>query len=76
MDFEARMYTGVGISASFMRWPEHLPPADQAVATFQPEPAVGVQIAPDLPSGDYSLVVRAAWDGPIEVFYALSLAVE
>jgi hypothetical protein len=73
---EARMYAGTAISASFMQWPEHLPRAHQAVAMFHPEPAVRFQIAPDLPSGDYSLVVRAAWDGPIEVFYALSLAVE
>jgi hypothetical protein len=73
---EARVYSEAGISGSFMRWPEDLPPANQAVATFEIEPATKFEIDPQLASGNYSLVVRAIWEGPIEVFYALGLAVE
>ena len=44
------MYSGTGISASFMQWPEHMPRADQAIATFQPEPAATFRTDVDLPS--------------------------
>lgn len=70
------MYSVVGISASFMQWPEHMPRADQAIATFQPEPAATFRIDVELPSGIYSLVVYATWEQPVAVFYALSFTVE
>ncbi|HBD82827.1 MAG TPA: hypothetical protein DC056_02330, partial [Dehalococcoidia bacterium] len=73
---EARMYSGAGISASFMQWPEHMPRADQAIATFQPEPAPTFRTDVDLPSGIYSLVVYATLEQPVGVFYALSFTVE
>jgi hypothetical protein len=73
---EARVYSGEGISGSFMRWPEDLPPAYQAVTIFEIEPDTEFEIDLPLASGNYSLVVKATWEGPIEVFYALGLAVE
>jgi hypothetical protein len=73
---EARIYSGADVSGSFMRWPEDLPPANQALETFQIEPGTNFEIEPRLESGNYSLVVRATWEGSIEVFYALGLTVE
>jgi hypothetical protein len=73
---EARVYSETGVSGSFMRWPEDLPPANQVVTILEIEPAINFEIDPPTAPGDYSLVVRATWEGPIEVFYALGLTVE
>ena len=70
------MDSGAGISASFMQWREYMSRADQASATFQPEPALTFRTAVDLPSGIYSLGVYATWEQPVGVFYALSFTVE
>jgi heat shock protein HslJ len=73
---EARLYPGAGVSASFFRWPEELPTEIAPLELYQPGPASDFQISPQVPPGAYSLVVRAAWGGDIEVFYALSLGLD
>lgn len=73
---EVRLYPGAGVSASFFRWPEELPTGISPLEHYQPGPASDFQIVPQAPPGAYSLVVRAAWDKDVEVFYALSLGLE
>ena len=75
-EVEARLYPGVGVSASFMRWPEELPTNVEAVDVWRFEPGAPVEILPQAPAGPYSLVVRAAWGEDVEVYYALSLTLE
>jgi heat shock protein HslJ len=73
---EARLYPGAGVSASFFRWPEDLPPGIAPLEQYQPGPTSDFQIVPQSPPGAYSLVVRATWGEGVEVFYALSLGLE
>jgi heat shock protein HslJ len=73
---DVRLYPGGGVSASFFRWPEELPTGIAPLEQYQPGPAASFQILPQAPPGVYSLVVRAAWEEDIEVFYALSLGLE
>jgi hypothetical protein len=34
------------------------------------------EILPGIPKGEYSMVIRAVWEGDIEVFYDLSFRLE
>ena len=40
--------------------------------TLQPAPSLTFEYLPRIVPGEYSLVVRAIWEGPIDVFYAIS----
>jgi hypothetical protein len=73
---ELRLYPSTGVSGSFMMWPEDLPGAPEPVESAILEPDLVVSHAFDSGPGDDSLVVRATWDGPVEVFYAVSLGLE
>ena len=75
---EVRLYPAAGVYGSFFRWPEDLPSGEERVDAFVPPASTfyGFQYLPEVPSGAYSLVVRAAWAGPVEVFYAISLTLE
>ena len=73
---ELRLYSGAGISASFGKWPEELFTDQGPVDTLQPTPSLSFQYLPQQPPGEYSLLVRATWDGPVNVFYATSLKLE
>ena len=44
--------------------------------TLQPTPSLALHYLPQQPPGEYSMVVRAAWDGPIDVFYAISFRLQ
>ena len=70
---ELRLYSGAGIYGSFGKWPEELfSPDEGPVDALQPTPSLAFQYLPQQSPGEYSLVVRATWDGPIDVFYATS----
>ena len=73
---ELRLYPKPGLSGSFMRWPEDLPGGPQPVESADVEPALDVSHTFESEPGDYSLVIRATWEGPVEVFYAVSLRLE
>ena len=73
---DVRLYSGAGISGSFGKWPEELSTGIKSVDSLQPTPSLTFQYLPQQPAGEYSLVVRATWDGPIDVFFALSLRLE
>jgi len=68
----ARVYTGTGVSASFLRWPEELPGGAEPVAVFDEITGQRLEIESPLSRGEYSVVIRATWKGEIEVFYAFS----
>ena len=73
---DIRLYPGAGISGYFFKWPEELPPAIAPVDRLRPAPSPTFQYLPQQPPGAYSLVVRATWDGPIDVFYAIGFTLE
>ena len=73
---DIRLYPGAGVSGYFFMWPEELPPAIAPVDRLQPAPSPTFQYVPQQPPGEYSLVVRATWEGPIDVFYAIGLTLE
>jgi heat shock protein HslJ len=73
---EVRLYPQAGLSASFFRWPEELPTGVEPVEQLQPGPTASFQYLPQVPPGDYSVVVRATWDQNVELFYALSIRLE
>ena len=76
LTLDVRLYSGAGISGSFGKWPEELLTGVEPVESLQPTPSLTFQYLAQQPPGDYSLVVRATWDGPIEVFYAISLRLQ
>jgi hypothetical protein len=71
----ARVYAELDVSASFFRWPEELPGGTGPVAVFDEIAGQSLEIQSSLPKGEYSVVVRATWDGDIEVFYAFSFRI-
>jgi heat shock protein HslJ len=71
----ARVYAGTGLSASFFRWPEELPGGAQPVVVLDDFAGQSFELEPQLASGEYSVVIQAAWDGDIEVFYAFSFRI-
>jgi hypothetical protein len=75
-EVEVRLYSSAGVAGSWMRWPEELPTGHTPVDQFVPEPGVEVRYPlyarGDVPPGAYSLVVRAAWEDEVEVWYAIS----
>ena len=73
---DIRVYPGDGVSGYFFKWPEELPPSIAPVDRLQPAVATTFQYVPQQPPGEYSLVVRATWDGPVVVFYAIGFTVE
>lgn len=73
---EARLYTGAGKYAMFSNWPESLPGGAMPVAIPQPPLSSAFQAVPPVGPGEYSLVVRASWEGPVDVFYAAGFKVE
>jgi heat shock protein HslJ len=73
---EVRIYPGTGISASFFMWPEDLPTGAEPVARFEQVPGPDFSFTPQIPPGEYSVVIRAVWEGGVEVFYAFSLTTE
>ena len=73
---EARIYPGAGVSAYFFRWPEDLPTGVEPVAKFERLADPEYEIAPKIPTGAYSMVIRATWQGDAEVFYALGFSLE
>ncbi len=76
MAVDVRLYHGGGVEGSFLRWPEELPGGETPVETLRPTPSRAFQFSPEATSGEYSLVVRATWDGPVDVFYAMGLRLE
>ena len=76
MTVEVRLYPEAGISGSFGHWPEQLPRGREPVDRFKPTPSLTFQYLPQVPTGEYSIVVRATWEGPIDVFYAMSLRLQ
>ena len=75
-EIEVRLYPGVGLSATFMRWPEDLPMQAEAVDRFYLQPDMPFQYVPQAPAGLYSLVARISWGEDVVVYYALSLSLE
>ena len=73
---DVRLYAGAGISGYFFTWPEELPGGSEPLHKFEPAPSLSFRYLPAVPPGDYSLVVRATWEGPIDVFYAISFRLE
>jgi hypothetical protein len=73
---DVRLYPGAGVSASFLRWPEELPTGVEPVDRHTPDPGPDFQYIPAVAPGEYSLVIRIAWEGDVDVFYALSFALE
>lgn len=73
---ELRLYPGAGVAGWFFHWPEQLSPGNEPIDTLSPLPSLTLEYLPDVPSGEYSLVVRAVWKGPVEVFFAISLILE
>ena len=73
---ELRLYSGAGIYGSFHKWPEELFTDAGPVDSLQPTPSLAFLYLPQQPPGEYSLVVRATWDGPIDVFYATSFRLQ
>jgi len=71
----ARVYAGTGVSASFFRWPEELPGGAEPVAMLDVVAVQSLRFEPKLTPDEYSVVIQAAWDGDIEVFYAFSLRI-
>ncbi len=76
MTLDVRLYRGARVSGSFLKWPEELPTGEEPVETLRPTPSRVFQFSPEATSGEYSLVVRATWDGPVDVFYAMGLRLE
>lgn len=70
-----RIYSGTGVSASFFRWPEELPGSTEPVAVFAVT-GPGYEIHPQMPPGEYSMVIRAVWKGAIEIFYAFGFRID
>ena len=73
---DVRLYAGAGISGYFFKWPEELPGGSGPVDKFEPAQSSSFQYLPVVSPGEYSLVVRATWEGPIDVFYAISFILE
>ncbi len=75
---EIRLYAAAGVYGSFLRWPEDLQSGEEPVDAFEPLASTfyGFQFLPLAPPGGYSLVVRVAWEGPVVVFFAISLTLE
>jgi len=73
---ELRLYPERGLSASFFRWPEELPPGVEPVDGTRPEPGYVFNYQPDVSPGEYSAVVRVTRDGVFDFFYAVNLTVE
>jgi heat shock protein HslJ len=73
---EVRIYPGTGVSASFFRWPEDLPTGVEPVAQFEQVAGPLFQIATQIPPGEYSVVIRAMWQGGVEAFFALGFSLE
>ena len=73
---EVRIYPGSGASASFFMWPEELPTGAEPIARFEPVAGPDYEIVPQIPRGEYSMVIRAIWAGGAEVFYALGFNLE
>ena len=73
---EVRLYPGAGVSGWFFRWPEEQPTAIEPVDRFEPTPSLAFSYLPQASPGEYSVVVRAVWEGPIVVFYALSFRLQ
>jgi hypothetical protein len=78
LSVEVRLYPGAGVYGSFLRWPEDLSSGAEPVDAFEPAASSyhGFQFLPMAPPGDYSLVVRAAWEGAVEALFAISLRLE
>ncbi len=76
MTLDVRLYRGARVSGSYLKWPEELPTGEEPVETLRPTPSRAFQFAPEAPPGEYSLVVRTTWDGPVDVFYAMGLRLE
>ena len=76
ISLDVRLYSGAGTAGSFFMWPEELPGGAATVDKFEPAPSSSFQYLPPVPPGEYSLVVRATWEGPIDVFYAVSFIIE
>ena len=75
-DVELRLYSEAGISGWFLMWPEERPTKREAVDRFQPTSSQTFQYRPQVPAGEYSLVIRAFWEKDIDVYYALSFEVK
>jgi len=73
---EVRIYPGASVSASFFMWPEDLPTGVEPVARFERLASPEFEILPGIPKGEYSMVIRAVWEGDIEVFCALNFRLE
>jgi hypothetical protein len=69
---EVRLYPSAGVSGSFLKWPEELPTGREPIEQLQPDPGSEVRVPLQVPPGTYTLVVRARWEGEIDVFYAIS----
>ena len=76
LNVELRLYAEAGISGYFFKWPEELPGGPEPLDQFGPAPSSSFQYLPEVPLGEYSLVVRGAWEGRIHVFYAVSFRLE
>jgi heat shock protein HslJ len=73
---EVRIYPGTGVSASFFMWPEDLPSGAEPVERFEQVAGLDSDFSPQVPPGEYTVVIRALWEGGVEVFYAFSLNLE
>ena len=73
---DMRLYSGARHYGYFLRWPEEFPTGVQPLDAIQPEPSTAFEYLPQQPPGDYSLVIRAVWDGPRDIFYAISFTLE
>ncbi len=72
---ELRLYTQTGAHGWFLQFPDDLPDGAQAIDRSMPAPALSFRYRVDAPPGEYALVVRATWEGPVDVFYATSLRI-
>ena len=72
---ELRLYTQTGAYGWFLQWPDDLPDGAQAIDRSMPAPALSFRYRVAVPPGEYALVIRAIWEGPVDVFYATSLGI-
>ena len=73
---ELRLYATPGEDGYFLGWPENRPGGAQALSRHNPPPSSSFSYIPDVPVGEYSVVLQVRWQTDIVAFYALSFAVE
>ena len=73
---ELRLYATPGEDGYFLGWPENQPGGAQSLSRHNLPPSSTFSYAPDVPQGEYSVVLQVRWQSDVVAFYALSFAVK